>query len=993
MAAPGRADERLTPPDLTEAGDGPGAAATTPTLPWWVGPTAVLAGGAGWIALRPSTPVGVAAVADLLVLPAILFAEVRLLAGRRALSWSRLAVAFGLGAVLATLVALLLEGLATQALVPSRAGALGSVVEVLALGMPVAVLAVIGPRDDRPHGVVDLGLAGLASGLGFLVVQTSLITAAGHVAPRYVSPLVAGWQQLSVVAGEVRHFVGPPVAGALLGMATALAVRWWTWPWRLVPPVLVLCVLVIDRALFDRELRHAVTGEIPAAGWAVDLLQQVTVSGRIELALVALGLLLFGPVGPLQAQARRPRPEPPGDHEDGHDEDGHAGEGEPVDEREPAVDRDDSAEPEDAARPAPDDGAGSSAAPPHPPAPLPLWLSLAGAVGAGIAFVALARSRHLGLLQDRGVALGIAVAGLGYGSLRLARLRAPAWTPADEGASDEETDPRRDPTAEDPAADLDDVTVVPTLDLTQVLCLSAMAASATGIACALLPAPVAIRPLHGALLYDGARAWAAHVGNLGFLLGIAGLAATPPGPIAPASAGGWRDVLPWRIRSSSWWHGLAPRGRRLGRGGSWRLGSARVGGGGAGSGGSLPWWRPAWRRHGGAPGGAGGLLGGGSTGRLRWRGGRWRPVPLPDEPEEQHHQTVTITIEPVDELRRTRSEFQGATVQEAMQAALHHPDVHLTGASLQLVDEGQPAKPGKPGSGRPARVRVLRDRDAGEALKPPGLQAIARTSSFVVVVDLQAPEAAVPGLAADQAAMAAGTEATGPSSIEVDVHGPSEVHTLTCLREEISPAHTRYRSNPYSVDSGEDRAWVGAGAKAAPGVKIREGQALRVEYRGETAAVTVYDGWAQIVMAVNRSLFDTIAAHHVTALAQCERDDDPAVRDRIEHLRRSLAAAEEGRHLLASRSPADEKAFLSTAILHRAIVGDGADAEDRRAAAVAALREHREALRNNEAGEVAESYRRFLETTIVAKLWTAGATTAEDVGRIIASSRANTQVW
>jgi hypothetical protein len=970
MTAPEEVVERQAPEESSRPPEAPPPASRG--VAWAVLGGVVLL--VAWLAVRPSSPEGAAATVDLLVLPAVLFVEAWLLAGTTTIGARALAVLFGLGAVLATSTAVLLEWPASHLLSPTASGAVGSVVEVLAPSVPVVVVAVLFLRAHRRPTLADLGLAGLASGLGFLVVGTSLVTAASHRAPSYVSPLVAGWQEIPA-GGRIDpvSFVGPGVGTALVGLAIGASIRWGKRSWRLAPPLLALCLVGLDRAVFDRQLRHAIAAEAAPASSMVDVLQRLTFSGRLELVLVVLGFV----AGRLGAPATRPlrslgRRRP----------DRALGVAEEPQEQLPS----DAAE----RRPGPTGDVLNGELPGQPPGrhdakPAALCVGVAGLCGA--LFVALARGGHLGFIRDRPVGLVVSSVGLGYSVLRLAALRAPGlaslprpdlpaplalpdWNDLQRGgaaAADGEGAAVPDGSDEVAGADVADderdveTTVTPD-DGRPLLCVAAVAASALGIlTCAFSP-PAAVRPFQGGLLLDAVRGWVAHVGHPGLLLGIAGLAA-PPGPVRPGTPGGWRDLQPGRMRASGWWRGLAPRSYRVGWAELWGLGTA-----GADA-------RLGWR--------------GPRAGRLPWLGGHWRPVPLPEGAEEpEAAPRTTITVESVDEIARSQVEFEGPTVQEAMEAALRHADIRLHRSSLQLVDEGQPVKAGKAGSGRPARVRVMRAGDDAHPLRPPGRDSILRSGQLAVVVEVGEGTGGAGSPAPDAIEVVHGIASGPPARIEVTLaraSHPSEAVILTCSREEVSPGRARYRSNPYSLDQGEDPSWVAAPMVPTRGLRVEEGDQLRIEHGGEVVAFTVHDTWASQVIAVNRALLDVTAAHHVTALAQHEQPGTgPETEQTLQKLRVGLERVEAGRRLLSSSSPDDEKAFLSTALLHQAMSLEPERADTSVEAAAGALDEHRRRIDADPTQETVDGpYRRFLDATVVGRLWTEGAASADEVESLV----------
>lgn len=874
-----------------------GIASTTPApgpLPSpvkWVGGGAALGLAVLWLTLRPASPQGAAAAVDLLVLPAVLFAEARLLAGRPTIATGVLAVLFGLGAVLSSLVALLIEWPAAAVLSPSAMVVFGAAVEVAAPCVPVLIVTALLLRHRREPTVADLALGGLSSGLGFIVVQTSLIAAASHRAPDYASPLVAGWQRIPLPPGmEAISSVGPGVATALVGLAIGVAIRWKTRPWRVAPPLLAIGLVVVDRIVFDQLVGSAVAGAPPPR--LASIVRQVTFSGHIELVVLALGLVLLGrrssagntASGALHGGGESltgevSTPRVPNNANPLHEQPGDA------DQARLAESTDDSPAPTAAVR--------------LVRAPVP---AVAVAVAAGALFVGVARTGHLGFIQDQPVALAVSAVAFAYSLLRLAALRAPGGRlpPIDRaqgGPVDEEggwfgdgSDDGYDDEAEPGHPGARDEVAIPPVDGRQLLGVTAVASSALGIVVSLLPPPTAVLPVHGTLAVEAVQGWAAHVGHLGLLFGIGGLAA-PPGPVVPQTAGGWGDLLPWRIRSSGWWRGLAPRRRRI----KW-LPPLPSGGGG-----SSPDRRsrsplPLWMR-------------------------RWHPTSLAPEPEKLV--TTSITVAPVDESAPSRIEYEGANVQEAMEAALGHLGAGARRTSVQLVDAGAPPKPGRPGRGRPARVRLMRACGDEGPLLAPGRDSITRESPLNVVVEIVDKRGSQPPPTGDAIEVVTASDAGPPPVIEVVLSGPSHAETriLSGSREDLSAGRARYRSNPYTLAAGEDPAWVVPPATAARGLTIGDGEHLRVEVGDQAdATVAVYDDWVRQVIGVNRALFDVAGARHVNAVAALEQRRSLEKGDAAEKadaavalLRVCLAAVEAGRRLLSSSVADDEKAFLSTA--------------------------------------------------------------------------------
>ena len=882
-----------------------------------IGAACVASAGA-WLLLRPESPDGAAAVVDLLVLPAVLFAEVRLLAGRSELTGRELVTFFGIGAAVSSLVVLVVQGAVWALFGTDALHAVGPVAEQLAVCLPVVFLAVtVGRR--RSLGAADLALAGLATGLGFLVVHASVVTAARHAGPEYVSPLVAGWLRVPTTGDSaVVFFTGPAVTAALVGLAVGLASR-------LRPRVVGLAVVVatcalvtFEHALFDWHLRRFADSEAATTSGAVDAVRRLSLDGRLSLALLAVGLVALG-----RRRASRPVPAPDDEPEPEPDEPDAAAVDHLVGRLVASSAGDAVVAPATSER-ASDAGDG---APLGGTTPAGAW-AVAGtalALGTGVAVTVLARTRHLGWLDSRAVAVAVCGVGLVYG----------VWSLAGSGDGGDAT-----PTAVRRQG-------------RRVRCLAAMASSALGVVVALLAEPAAPAPFHGGLLLDAVRGWGAHVGNVGFLLGLGGLAAPGGGP---------------PLRSQAWFVALLPR--------RWRLG----GPGGAGPLGDLD--RPVrrWRLR-RQPGGSGDPAP--ARRRRWWRLGR-RAATDGLAPPDVAERVLVVAIEPRHRPSLARAEFTGATVKEAVKAALSQTGVDLAAASFQLVDPGQPARPGKPGSGRPARVR-LAEATGDDPLLPPGRDSIVRETPVVVVVDVPLEADAEP-----------------PPTITVDLRVPPHpvARALACTLEPSSSGTARYRSNPYTVDGGEAVPSTGLRGDDAPaaGVPVGNGERLVAEHQGVPAAVTVYDSWPEQVVGVNRGLLELTRTTYEATVAELAEVGaemeaggraDPRVGDRMRQLETRLAYVAEAERLSASRSSAGQRvtaedAFTTTALLDAAMSldarydeGHGRDAI--LAAADAAWRAH------GGDGGGPDAYRAFLlgQTVAVGQLWAAGASTAQEIGSLL----------
>ncbi len=877
-----------------------------------------------WVVLRPDSPQGLGAVADLLVLPAVLFAEVRVLAGRSTLSPGNLAAFFGLGAVFAGTTSVVLERAAGFVFARPTLHVVGPLVEALATCAPLLLLGVSGDRRRVPV-VADAALAGLASGLGLLVAQAALATGSLHVAPDYVSPLLAGMHNVPGSAGaSATSFAGHAIGAALVGMAAGIAMRLPTRPWRYVPAVVALSLVVFDHALFDWRLRHLVTGTGAVSSGLVDVAEKVTLHGRLAVVLLAVGLVASRGVGRHSV----------GDGEamvDLRDADAGAtaaGDADAVEEPSVPVTEEGEAPAADGPgpEPVPDTGIGRRMS----------LVLLGSAVTIGAALAVLARGRHLGMLDQRWVALAVSVVGLGYSLWHLPSGRSPE----------------------------------PTTDLRYLLGTAAVASSVLGVLSAFLPDPDAVAPLHGSLLLETVLGWGAHVGNLGVVFGLGGLAAPAGGHGKRRFGDRWSGLVLRRLGWTGWsaaGRAKSPSGGRYERSSKRRRNGHRGAALEVGSGREFLWFKVSARLE---------VLRGRKRKSARAAGERTRA---------EAGRAVTLAFEPIYRAPASFTEFVGATAQEAIEAAMRQVGINLAHNSLQLVDHGAPAKPGKPGSGRPARVRVAEaGEEAADALVPPGRDSITRDTHFAVVVDV-----------------ACGDEGP-PQSVRVTLRANHEHRSgsrmLTCAQLTASDDRARFRSNPYAVTSGEDTtlASLAENTVAAGGMKIDNGGEILAVFRSERAAITVYDGWQQQVIGVNRRLFDMAGEHHrrlVDDLEQQRREssgagsEGPGIRRCIDRLRARLRAVDDGQRLLAEpltaspRTHDDAKAFLSTALLHAAMSVEDEDMTDVAATALAAYRTMVEA---DPAADVATSaYRGFLVRTAPGRLWENGAYSVGDVARLL----------
>ena len=905
---------------MTEAEEVEAPAATTPSppsgttraVPTWLFAAAGLLIALAWIVLRPAEPHGIAAVLDLVLLPAVLFAEIRILGGRSALSLGSLAVFFGLGAVFAGVTSVVLERGAGLVMDRPALHVVGPLVEATATCVPLLLVALLG-NGRRALNIVDATLAGLASGLGLLVWQAALATGSLHAAPDYVSPLLAGMHGVPASAGAPpAYFAGHALAAALLGLAVGIGLRFADRAWRFVPFGVVFALVVFDHAVFDWRQRNLVLGVGAVASGPVDVLQTISLQGRLAVILLVIGLIAA-------RSARGPRSEDPA--------------GPTVDLREEEAPEPMAPEPM-----APEVVAVPDAGdePPAPALPAPavsqrvVWMLVGLAVVVGAVLTVLARDRSLGVLERSWLALVVSGVGLVYSLWHLPSGRSPE----------------------------------PTSDLRHLLGAAAVASSGLGVICALLPSPDAVAPLHGGLVLETVLGWGANVGNLGFLFGLGGLAAPAGGHGKRRFGDRWSGFVLRRLG----WTGWSAAGRSKGVAGGWSGRSARAKRRGAhagalhvGSGREFLWFKVSARLD---------ELFGRKTKRRRAAGG---------EGESDDDRAATVAFEPIYRSPVSYTEFVGATAQEAIEAAMRQVGVNLAHNSLQLVDHGSPAKPGKPGSGRPARVRVAEAEEGVQALVPPGRDSITMDTPFAVVVDV-----------------ATGDE-DPPDSLRVTLKASSEhrtrTRTLTCAQLTASDERARFRSNPYVLTTGEDTTLAATDYTTVPagGMDVDDGGEVLATYRDARAAITVYDGWQQQVVGVNRRLFDIAAEHHgrlVTDLEeQLEHGAGPeadGIRRCLDRLAARLRVVDEGLRLLAKPSPGlgtDDVVFTSTALLHAAMTVEDDDVTD---AAAMALATHRSMVEADPAADVAAtSYRDFLVRTAQGRLWERGAYSVGDVARLL----------
>lgn len=877
------------------------AARRRPQTPPWVAGGLAAVPALVWLALRPSEPHGVAAVVDLLVLPAVLLLEVRVLSGRSRLTPAALALFFGLGAVFAAVTSLVLER-ATGFLVGSSAvNTMGPVIEAVAICAPAGIAALGAGR--RAWSVADTTLAALATGLGFLVVQASLATSAVHAAPDYVSPFLAGYHWVPSSAGSpTTYFAGPALAAAFVGASLGLGLRLRSRALRLAPAIGALALVIFDHELFAWRLRNLVASRPARTSGLVDVVQTVALQGRLALVLLAAALVVARLTGGRRSESA-------------------VGE-------EPGGSAADAAAP-DAGIDAPD----ADSAPKGDGGASTGWIPVGAAVAAGVALTLLARSRQLEFVDHRALALSVSVLGLGYSLWHLPAIGGRAPGP----------------------------------DVRLLLAVGALLSSGLGVVAALLPDPRAPVAPHGSLILATVLGWGAHVGNVGFVLGLGGFAAPPGEPGRRLFGDRWSRIARRRLA----WTGLY-RDKSGGttsvltehkiREGTRRAHRRRREERRSGHGAEFFWFKVANTRLGA---------------RFKRGGARYRL----DEAALVEERHLTVAIEPIHGHAGETLEFVGATVKEALEAAMREVGADLAHSALQLVDDGQSTKRGKPGPGRPARVRVTQaGPDVEELLLPPARDSILQATPFAAVVHVARDE---------------GEDA--PESVHVTLRSSrrSGSRTLTCTLVETTSAAATYRSNPYSLRLGEDTTMAGpGGGGAAEGLRVQDGDDITVELRGASAVVTVYDDWATQVLGVNRRLFDVVEEHHgrVVDVLEEERErvervggDTEVVRRCVQRLRARLAAVEEGRRLLSAPFDDVTRAFTTTAALDVAMsVDDVGAVVDRAAAAVRALPAP---VAEASPDPARAAFCEFLRATAPGILWAQGAYSVHDIARILGWDR------
>ena len=922
-------------PEREQAGEGPADTAgddpVTPVASSGV-PVPAMAAALGiaalvWVALRPDAPDGAAAVVDLLVLPALLALEVALLAGRPTIRASGLAAFFGLGAVGATTSVLVVERLLRAA----GTGALDAapVIEVLAVCGPPLVFALrSGTGRRRQAEPADAALAGLATGLGFLVVGSTVATAAAHVAPDYVSPLVAGLSRVPAAGGDPTvYFAGLPIAAALAGLAAAAAARLGRWVALVVVPTVALALPAFDHSVFQWRHRHLVGGEPAVLGGPADVVRTLTLHGRLAPVLLVAGLVALRLVGrrapapsPSPEQGPAPAPESqeeggPGEAEPAADDDAGAAAPVVVDLREQAAALVAEAE-------APAEAAADEPRPPEAAGDAVRRAAAVLVVSApiAVAVVLLARDDGLGFLDRRPVAVLVALTGLAYAAASLAALPGPE---AEAGES-------------------------------RALSVAAAACAAVGVVWAFLPTADVPRPVHGGLLVDGALGWAATVGNLGAVLGLGGFA-SPPARLGRLPRHGLWGVLGGRRRRR---HGWADGGLGEGLDGD-RWGWTGEGG----SGRRLPWWRLVRRRR----------------ERLRVAAEAEAAL-LRTRAAQQLLRPVVVTVEPAKARPLSQVEFTGATVKEAMIAAFSSVG-DLTHASLQLVDEGAPAAKGVPA--RPARLRVVETADEEPPLVPPGRDAIVAHAPFVVVVDVaregrdEHPDVIdvvlrAPGHEAQTTLRCAREESSGGRD-----RYRSRPYTVAG-GEEPGPddPEDAERAAPLPVGDGETLEAESLDERAA--FTVHDSWASLVAGVNRALVDLTEANHAGVVRDLEELVGLEAAGH-----------DDARLRHRVGQLRNRLAYAAQARRVLDGPDDLDAKAFHSTAVLAMAMsldrrYDDPAGAPALLRDATDALEEHRRAVLADPGADVATgAYRRFLGTTPLGRVWADGISSEADLSRLL----------
>jgi hypothetical protein len=153
--------------------------------------------------------------------------------------------------------------------------------------------------------VADLALIGLTIGLGFQFVESNLQLMATGQLPNYVTPFLPGLIQATDHAGGTVIFdPGHAISTGLVGLAAGVGVR--LLKDRRQGAVLVavtLGLVMFDHAMFNWKVARpvaqatsslAMTSVFPSAAAPLEWLYSATLQGRLEVLLLAAGLLLTG---------------------------------------------------------------------------------------------------------------------------------------------------------------------------------------------------------------------------------------------------------------------------------------------------------------------------------------------------------------------------------------------------------------------------------------------------------------------------------------------------------------------------------------------------------------------------------------------------------------------------------------------------------------------------------------------------------------------------
>jgi hypothetical protein len=229
----------------------------------------------------------------------LLWLECRLLAGRPTVGAGKFIIFFGIGAVGASICAVITERVSLLLLPAATASfTVAPVVEELAKAAPLMFIA-FWTVDGRRLTVADLALMGLSVGLGFQFVETNLQVIASGVLPNFVTPFIAGFVQAADhLHGANIYDPGHAVSTGLVGLAIGVGMRLLGSLRRAQAlTALALLLVIFDHAMFDWKVAHSLANgagalSFPNASAPLEAIYWITLHSWLEPVLLAAGLLL-----------------------------------------------------------------------------------------------------------------------------------------------------------------------------------------------------------------------------------------------------------------------------------------------------------------------------------------------------------------------------------------------------------------------------------------------------------------------------------------------------------------------------------------------------------------------------------------------------------------------------------------------------------------------------------------------------------------------------